>query len=49
MDLKYCVIDNKYFNVKDVLKSEFKVSGRLFLKLRNNNHIFLNRKNINWK
>lgn len=34
--------NNKYENVKAVLKAEFEISDRLLLKLRRNNKIFLN-------
>lgn len=39
----YKVIDNKYYNVKDVLRCEFRVSSRLYLKLKNSNKIYVNR------
>lgn len=42
MDLKYEVKDNKYSNVKQVLKEEFNISSRLYLKLRRAEHILLN-------
>lgn len=42
MKLNYKVTDNKYFNIKDVLKSYFEISDRLLTKLKKNNHIFLN-------
>lgn len=42
MDLRYEIIDNKYFNIKDVLRGEFRVSSRLYLKLRNTGKIYLN-------
>lgn len=42
MDLVYKVIDNRYSSIKQVLKEEFHVSSRLYLKLKNSNHIFLN-------
>ena len=48
MDLKFEAICDKYFNVKDVLKNEFKISNRLFVKLRNNKQIFLNRQFCKW-
>lgn len=44
MDLKYIVIDNKYTNIKQVLREKFNISSRLFVKLRNSNHVFLNGK-----
>ena len=46
MDLKYKVIDNKYFNIKDILRSEFGISSRLYLKLKNANKIYLNGKTV---
>ena len=46
MDLMFVVKDNKYFNVKDVLRGEFKISSRLFLKLRNAKQVYLNRSNF---
>ena len=42
MDLRYKNIDNKYQNIREVLKNEFKISSRLFLKLRNANQIYVN-------
>jgi len=42
MVLKYEVIDNKYFNIKEILKSYFQISDRLLTKLKNNRRIFLN-------
>lgn len=42
MKLKYIVKDNKYFNIKDVLKSYFGISDRLLIKLKKNHHIYLN-------
>ena len=45
MDLKFEVISDKYFNIREVLRAEFKISSRLFLKLRSGNKIYLN-KNI---
>lgn len=44
MDLKYTVIGKKNKYMKEVLKEEFKISSRLYLKLRNANKIYLNRK-----
>lgn len=44
MDLSYEVKDDKYTNIKEVLRAEFGVSSRLYLKLRNNNRIFINSK-----
>lgn len=42
MILEYKITDTKYFNIKDVLKSEFKISDRLLTKLKKNNLILLN-------
>ena len=42
MDLKYKVINDKYLNIKQILREEFKVSSRLYNKLRKENHIYLN-------
>lgn len=44
MDLKFKVLDNKYKNIINVLKDGFKISSRLFIKLRDNGKIYLNRK-----
>lgn len=44
MDLEYIVIDNKYFNVRDVLRAEFKVSSRLLSRLKSFGKVFLNGK-----
>lgn len=53
MDLEYKVIDDKYLNLREVLKNEFKISSRLLLKLMRDKKIFLNNeqidKNINLK
>ena len=46
MDLEYTVTDNRFFNVRDVLKNRFHMSSRLFVKLRNSGQIFLNRKSL---
>lgn len=42
MELKYIVNNNKYQNIKEVIKSNFHISDRLLLKLKRNNKIFLN-------
>lgn len=44
MDLKFEVISDRYFNIREVLRSKFKISSRLFLKLRSGNKIYLNKK-----
>lgn len=42
MELQYKIIDNKYYNIKQVLKEKFNISDRLLRRLKNNNKIFLN-------
>ena len=42
MDLAYTINSNKYDNIKQILKEEFAISSRLFLKLKRENHIYLN-------
>lgn len=42
MYLEYKVINNKYYNIKEILKSHFDISDRLLVKLKKNNKIFLN-------
>lgn len=42
MKLEYIVKDNRYFNVKQILKEEFNMSSRLILKLKNHKQIILN-------
>lgn len=42
MILKYIVNDNKYENIKQILKEEFQMSDRLIIKLKQYNFIFLN-------
>lgn len=42
MKLEYKVIDNKYLNIKDILKSYFGISDRLLTKLKKNKKILLN-------
>lgn len=42
MDLEYKIINNKYDNIKQVLKEEFYISDRLLKKLKLNHQIFLN-------
>ena len=43
MDLVFKVVDNKYSNIREVIKNEFKISSRLYLRLRRNNKIYINR------
>lgn len=47
MDLVYTISDNKYSNIKEVLKVEFHISDRLLRRLKNNNQIYLNNIPIN--
>ena len=42
MNLEYKVIDNKYCNIKEVLRSYFFISDRLLTKLKANKRIYLN-------
>ena len=42
MDLEYKITNNKYDNIKQVLKEEFYISDRLLKKLKLNHQIFLN-------
>ena len=42
MKLEFKVTDNKYFNIKDVLKNHFEISERLLAKLKRNQKIYLN-------
>lgn len=42
MKLEFKVTDNKYFNIKDVLKNHFETSERLLAKLKRNQKIYLN-------
>ncbi len=42
MKLEYIVNDNKYSNVKEVLKVHFEISDRLLVKLKKNQQIYLN-------
>lgn len=46
MILKYVVIDNKYSNINSILKEEFNISNRLFVKLLNSKMVLLNGKNV---
>ena len=46
MILEYKVIDNKYPTLRQVLKNKWHISSRLLIKLKNNNSIFVNRKNV---
>lgn len=42
MKLEYIVKDDKYFNIKQILKEEFNMSSRLILRLKNYKRIILN-------
>ncbi len=42
MKLEYIIKNNKYYNVKQILKEEFNMSDRLILKLKNSQNILLN-------
>ena len=42
MKLTYIVQNNKYLNVKEILKAEFSLSDRLIANLKNKEQIFLN-------
>jgi 23S rRNA pseudouridine1911/1915/1917 synthase len=42
MNLKYKVIDSKFYNIKEILKVHFEISDRLLVKLKKNNRILLN-------
>ena len=44
MKLEYIVKDDRYFNIKQILKEEFDMSSRLILKLKNCKRIILNDK-----
>lgn len=42
MNLEYKIIDKKYDNVKEIIKSYFQISDRLLIKLKREKRIFLN-------
>ncbi len=46
-DLQYKIVDNKYCNIKQLLKEEFHISDRLFKRLSNSNQIFINGIHVN--
>lgn len=46
MDLYYKVNNNKYSNIKEILRDEFNVSSRLYSKLKTNKRIYLNGNNL---
>ena len=41
-DLEYTIIDNRFYNIKQILKEEFNISNRLLKRLISSNQIFLN-------
>ena len=46
MKLEYKIKDNKYTNIKQILKEEFHISDRLIIKLKKNNHIYINNNSV---
>ena len=46
MDLEFKVKDNQFFNVKEIIKSQFQISDRLLVKLKREKRIFLNGKPV---
>ncbi len=42
MILEYKIVDNSYYNLKDVLKNYFEISDRLLVKLKHSKNIFIN-------
>lgn len=42
MELEFKVKDNQFFNVKEIIKSQFQISDRLLVKLKREKRIFLN-------
>lgn len=46
MNFKYIVNSNKYSNIKELLKVEFKLSERMIIKLKKEKRIFLNDSNV---
>lgn len=46
MNLDFKVENNKYFNIKEILKSYFQISDRLLTKLKKEQKIFLNEKPV---
>lgn len=49
MDLSYDIKDNRYFNVKEVLKEELLISDRLIKRLKNVSQIYLNNKPVDYR
>ncbi len=46
MKLEFKILENKYINVKQVLKEHFEISDRFLLKLKKNQRIFLNNEKV---
>lgn len=46
MELEFIVKDNQFFNVKEIIKSQFQISDRLLVKLKREKRIFLNDKSV---
>ena len=47
MKLEYKIKENdKYINIKQILKEEFHISDRLIIKLKKNNHIYINNNTV---
>ena len=46
MELEFKVKDNQFFNVKEIIKSQFQISDRLLVKLKREKRIFLNGKPV---
>ncbi len=46
MNLEYKIIDNKFDNVKEILKAHFQISDRLLTKLKKEKRIFLNNQHV---
>lgn len=42
MKLEYKIENNDFYNIKEVLRSEFEISNKLLTKLKKNKKIFLN-------
>ena len=46
MNLEYKIIDNKFDNVKEILKAHFQIPDRLLTKLKKEKRIFLNNQHV---
>lgn len=46
MELEFTVKDNQFFNIKEIIKSQFQISDRLLVKLKREKRIFLNDKSV---